>query len=109
MDRKVDLLARVPLFAKLDQRSMEAVATLAREVEVPAGTVLMRQGEPAVSFYVIVEGTVHVQRAGLPLRSMTAGGFLGEIALLEHGARTATATCATDCRYWSSAASSSAG
>ncbi|HYL41497.1 MAG TPA: cyclic nucleotide-binding domain-containing protein, partial [Candidatus Binatus sp.] len=31
------------------------------------------------------------------VRSMIAGGFLGEIALLEHGARTATATCVTDC------------
>jgi CRP-like cAMP-binding protein len=29
---------------------------------------------------------------------MTAGGFLGEIALVEGGARTATATCVTDCR-----------
>lgn len=83
MDRKVDLLARLPLFSRLDQRSMEAVATLAREVAAPAGTVLMREGDPAESFYLIVEGTVHVQRAGNPVRSMTNGGFLGEIALVE--------------------------
>ncbi len=98
MDQKVDLLARVPLFSRLDRRSLEAVATLAREVAVPAGTVLMREGEPAESFYVIVDGTVHVQRTSLPVRSMTNGGFLGEIALIEQGERTATATCATDCR-----------
>ncbi len=98
MDRKVDLLARVPLFSALDQRSMEAVATLAREVATPAGSVLMREGEPAESFYLIVAGTVHVERTGLPVRSMTNGGFLGEIALVEGGERTATATCATDCQ-----------
>ncbi|MEO8469923.1 MAG: cyclic nucleotide-binding domain-containing protein [Chloroflexota bacterium] len=98
MDDKVEVLARLPLFSALDQRSMEAVATLAREVEAPAGTVLMREGDPADTFYLIVEGTVHVERAGLPLRSMTSGGFLGEIALVEVGERTATATCATDCR-----------
>jgi CRP-like cAMP-binding protein len=98
MDRKVDLLARVPLFARLDGRSLEAVATLTREVAAPAGTVLMREGEPAESFYVIVSGTVHVERAGRPVRSMTDGGFLGEIALVEQGERTATATCATDCQ-----------
>ncbi|MBF8290668.1 MAG: cyclic nucleotide-binding protein [Chloroflexi bacterium] len=97
MDSKVDLLGRVPLFAALDERSMEAVATLARELDAPAGTVLMREGDPAESFYVIVSGTVHVERSGLPVRSMTAGGFLGEIALIEQGERTATATCATDC------------
>jgi CRP/FNR family cyclic AMP-dependent transcriptional regulator len=39
-----------------------------------------------------------VERAGAAVRSMTAGGFLGEIALLDHGPRTATATCVTDCR-----------
>ena len=97
MDRKVELLARLPLFSTLDQRSMEAVATLAREVKAPAGTVLMREGERAESFYLIVSGTVHVQRAGGMVRSLSDGGFVGEIALVEHGERTATATCATDC------------
>jgi CRP-like cAMP-binding protein len=98
MDQKVDLLARLPLFSTLDRRSVEAVATLAREVAVPAGTVLMREGDPAESFYLIVAGTVRVQRAGAPVRSLTDGGFLGEIALIEEGERTATATCETDCR-----------
>lgn len=98
MDDKLDRLARLPLFASLDQRSLQAVAALAREIAVPAGTVLMREGEPADTFYLILEGTIHVERAGSPVRSMSGGGFLGEIALVEDGERTATATCATDCR-----------
>ncbi|HSO29668.1 MAG TPA: cyclic nucleotide-binding domain-containing protein [Candidatus Sulfomarinibacteraceae bacterium] len=98
MDRKVELLRRVPLFSTLEGRSLEAVATLAREVAAPAGTVLMREGEPAESFYLIVSGTVHVERAGTTVRSMSDGGFVGEIALAERGARTATVTCATDCQ-----------
>lgn len=97
MDRKTELLAALPLFAALDARSIEAVAVLAREVSAPAGTILMREGEPADSFLAIVSGTVHVERAGGLTRSMGVGGFLGEIALLEAGTRTATATCATDC------------
>ena len=97
MDRKTELLAALPLFSALDARSLEAVAVLAREVSAPAGTVLMREGERAELFFAIVSGTVHVERAGGLARSMTSGGFLGEIALLEEGSRTATATCATDC------------
>ena len=97
MDRRAATLAHLPIFSKLEPRSMEAVATLARHVAVSAGTVLMREGEAAESFYVIVTGTVHVQRAGRFLRSMSDGGFLGEIALIEKSDRTATATCATDC------------
>ena len=98
MDRKVELLRGVPLFADLDARSLEAVGVLAREVSEPAGTTLMAQGEPGDAFYVIVEGTVRVERAGETVRSLSAGGFLGEIALLERGTRTATATCVDDCR-----------
>jgi CRP-like cAMP-binding protein len=98
MDRKLDLLKAVPLFADLDERSLDAVGVLAREVEVPAGHSLMLEGEPGDTFYVIVDGTIRVERAGGVTRSMTAGGFLGEIALLEGGSRTATATCVTDSR-----------
>jgi CRP-like cAMP-binding protein len=97
MDQKTALVAGLPIFAKLEPRSQEAVATQARFVTVPAETVLLREGEPAESFYVIVKGTVHVGRDGRFLRSMSAGGFLGEVALVEGSERTATATCTTDC------------
>jgi CRP/FNR family cyclic AMP-dependent transcriptional regulator len=98
MDHKLELLKTVPLFADLDERSLDAVGVLAREIEVAADHILMLEGEPGDEFYVIVEGTIRVERAGGAARSMTAGGFLGEIALLEGGPRTATATCVTDCR-----------
>ena len=73
------------------------MATLAKVVAVPAGTVLVREGEPAESFYVIISGTVHIERNGEFVRSMSDGGFLGEVALVEGSERTATATCTTDC------------
>jgi CRP-like cAMP-binding protein len=98
MDEKVALLRSVPLFADLDERSLQAVATLAREREAAAGEVLMREGEPADAFLVIVEGTVRVEQSGQAVRSMMSGGFLGEIALVDDGPRTATATCLTGCR-----------
>jgi CRP-like cAMP-binding protein len=97
MDQKTAIVAAVPIFAKLEPRSLEAVGTLARVVAVPAKTVLLREGEPAESFYVIVDGTVRIEHRGRFVRSMSAGGFLGEVALVEGTERTATATCATDC------------
>jgi CRP/FNR family cyclic AMP-dependent transcriptional regulator len=98
MDGKVDLLRSVPLFAGLDDRSLQAVGVLARERDAKAGEILMLEGEPGDSFYVIAEGTVRVERGDRTVRSMTAGGFLGEIALLDGRPRTATATCVTDVR-----------
>ena len=99
MDDKTAIVARLPIFAKLEGRSLEAIATLARLGSMPAGTVLMREGEAAESFYVIVTGTVHVTRNGEFVRSMSDGGFLGEIALVEETTHTATVTCATACEF----------
>ena len=56
---------------------------------------LLREGEPAESFYVIVNGTVQIERLGTFVRSIMDGGFIGEVALIEGGGRTATAICAT--------------
>jgi CRP-like cAMP-binding protein len=97
-DDRVAILRGVPLFAELDDRSLQAIAMLAREREAPAGAVLMREGEPGDEFMVIAAGTVRVERAGHGVRSLVAGGFLGEVALVEHRPRTASATCVTDCR-----------
>jgi len=97
MDDKTELTAQMPIFAGLDPRSIEAIAVLAQVESMPAGEVLMREGEQGDTFYVIVSGTVRILRNGVFVRSMSDGGFLGEIALTEGGDHTATATCATDC------------
>jgi CRP-like cAMP-binding protein len=96
MTDKLELLRGVPLFADLDDRSLQAVAVLAREQTHAPGEVLMLEGEPGDEFYVIVDGTVRIERGGRTIRSMAPGGFLGEIALVERRPRTATATAVSD-------------
>jgi CRP/FNR family cyclic AMP-dependent transcriptional regulator len=93
---KLEVLRGVPLFADLDDRSLQAVAILAREVTFNAGDRLMLEGEIGDGFYVILEGTVRIDQGDRAIRSMTAGGFLGEIALLEKRPRTATATAVSN-------------
>jgi len=93
---KATVLRGVPLFADLDDRSIQAVAVLAREETHKATEILMLEGEQGDAFFVIVEGTVRIERGERPIRSMGPGGFLGEIALFERRPRTATATCVTD-------------
>ena len=61
MNDKTAVVAAIPMFAKLEPRSLEAIATLAKTITVPAETVLLREGEPAGSFYVIVDGTVRIK------------------------------------------------
>jgi CRP/FNR family cyclic AMP-dependent transcriptional regulator len=95
-DEKLELLKRVPLFAGLGRKEIEEIGRLAEEIDVPAGRVLMREGQTGQEFFVIVEGNVLIERGGRALRTLGAGDFLGEIALVDDGPRTATATVETN-------------
>lgn len=99
MRQTTEVLSALPVFTDLDERSLQAIAILARVLSARAGTVLIREGSPATSFYVIVDGTVHVEHAGRLVRSLSRGGFVGEIGMVEGGSRTASVTCATDCEF----------
>ncbi len=92
MDEKLDLLKRVPLLSGLGRREIEEVGRLAEEIDLPAGRVLMREGDIGREFYVLVSGTVSIDRGGARVRTMQPGDFFGEIALLAESPRTATAT-----------------
>lgn len=85
-------LKRVPLFAGMTDRALEAVAGLATELDIPAGDVLIAEGADGDAFYLVIEGAVDVTRGGTPVRRLGAGDFIGEIALVDGRARTATAT-----------------
>jgi len=97
-DKKLELLAGVPLFANLRGRDMERLGRLTEEVDVPAGKVLTREGERGEEFFVIVDGKVRIERAGATVVTRGPGEYIGEIALLDEGPRTATAICETSCR-----------
>jgi len=91
MDQKLELLRRVPLFSRLNQKGLETIGQLADEVDVAAGTELCREGRSGDAFYVVIDGTVRIERGGVRVNSLGSGDFLGEIALVDGGPRTATA------------------
>jgi|KBSMisStandDraft_5_1062788.scaffolds.fasta_scaffold1211681_1 CRP-like cAMP-binding protein len=90
-DPKIQMLGRVPLFATCPTKSIELIAQLSDEVDVRDGYVLMRTGDLAQEFFLIIEGRVRIERNGSTLNTLERGDFLGEIALLAEDRRTATA------------------
>ena len=64
--------------------------------EVAAGTPLFREGDEADGAYLVAEGKIEVRRldAGgrVEVAVLTAGDVVGEMALIEGGARSADAT-----------------
>jgi CRP-like cAMP-binding protein len=98
MNDKARMLAGVPLFARLSGQALDRVASLTDEVDVGPGTQLTTEGRPGGEFFVILNGAVEVTRGGQSLRTLGSGDFLGEIALVDGGLRTATATTTTASR-----------
>jgi len=95
-DQKLELLKRVPLLAGLGRRELEEVGRLADEIDIEAGKVLMREGDAGSEFFVLVNGSVAIDRGGTRVLTMGDGDFFGEIALVDEGPRTATATTESD-------------
>jgi CRP-like cAMP-binding protein len=90
-DPKLDLIASVPLFSGLERREIEFLGRLMDDVDVADGKVLTREGARGGEFFIVVEGTVRIERDGKELNRLGPGDFLGEIALIDQGPRTATA------------------
>ena len=62
-----------------------------------AGSLLVDQGQTGREAFVILDGTVTVKRNGRKVAALGPGSIVGELSLLDHGPRTATAICDTDC------------
>ena len=91
------LVARVPLFNRLDAMSISRVMNLLRSHVVEAKSIIMHRGDVAEAMYFVASGEVELDT--LPERTIiTSGGFFGEIALLRNTERTITATALTRCR-----------
>jgi CRP-like cAMP-binding protein len=91
-------LARIGLLASLPGETLHKLADRMRREEVPAGTVVLREGEPGDRFYVLLSGIAGVSQSSLGGRSiLRAGEFFGEVALAMNVPRTATITAMTPC------------
>ena len=91
------VVADMPLFARLDASRIAAVARLLRPEIVAANRIIVHRGESAHAMYFIMEGEVEVDVQPTPVR-LKPGQFFGEIALLRDLHRTATVTAVRECR-----------
>jgi CRP-like cAMP-binding protein len=95
-DGKVELLKKVPLFAKLDKKGLQDVAHIADEIDLPAGKEMATEGDRGREFFVLLTGEAEVTKGGSRINTMKEGDFFGEIALVTKMPRTATVTATTD-------------
>ena len=88
----LEYLRKVPIFKGLPAKELEFIARSVKERVYEPGAVIVKQGDPGVGFFMIMEGRVDVGHDGHKIREMGPGEFFGEMALMEERIRTATVT-----------------
>ena len=91
-----ELLEDVGLFSRCTTRQRRTVARHAQIAELPAGTDLVREGEPGDALFVILDGEAVVRREGTEINRVGPGAYFGELAVLDGEPRSATVTAETD-------------
>jgi CRP-like cAMP-binding protein len=90
-----DDLVGIPLFDTLDADGRAAIAPWFELEDVSPGVKLIGEGASGYSFFVLRAGTATVTINGIEVRTLGAGDFFGELAILGDGQRTATVTAAS--------------
>jgi len=99
----LDISARIPVFSGLQSEALGVLLAQASVIKLRPGHVLFRQGEPALAFFIIVEGWIKLYRvtpAGdeAVLNVLTTGESLAEAVTFASGRHPATACAVTRAR-----------
>jgi Cyclic nucleotide-binding domain len=98
---RVRLLSELDLLAGADRRTLERLAAAAEEVVMPAGQVVIREGDAADALWILADGQLSVSVNGdgsepRELPPVTAPGYVGELGLLHGIPRTASVRTSRD-------------
>lgn len=85
------MVARVPLFTRLDAPAIADLVSILRARTVSTGTVIIRKGDPGDAMFFVASGKVEVATGSEVVR-LAEGSFFGEMALLTREPRSATVT-----------------
>lgn len=93
--RRLHLLEKVSLFAGLSRRHLGKLLVKLFEKEYDPGEAIFLEGEPGKALFIVLDGKVSISRAddggNERLATLTAGGYFGELALIDDLPRSATA------------------
>ncbi len=95
LEPRILALRELGILQEASRTVLERLAKNTEESAVPAGTTVIREGDEADAFYVLLDGEMSVRAHGgtgveKALPAMHAGAYFGEIGLLEQIPRTAT-------------------
>ncbi len=97
---EINLLRSIPLFAALPAPALESLGRSLQRMHAPAGSTIIRQGDPGDTYYAIARGELSVTRDGVQVITRFRNEGVGEIALIRDTPRTATVVAVTDAELY---------
>jgi CRP/FNR family cyclic AMP-dependent transcriptional regulator len=100
MSAPTELVQGIPLFADLDRKELQGVASSMKERTFNAGQTIAAEGQTGIGFFVIAEGNAKVTQGDQERATLGPGDYFGEIALIDDGLRTASVTADSDLKAY---------
>jgi CRP/FNR family transcriptional regulator, cyclic AMP receptor protein len=99
------VLRKHPMFCDLEPAALDQLCRYAKLSTLKRGATIFSKGDPGISLYAVISGTVKMSVSSPDGRSaifnlIGAGDTFGEVALLDGLARTADATANTNCEVF---------
>jgi CRP/FNR family cyclic AMP-dependent transcriptional regulator len=91
----VEMLNRNRLFEGFSKKDIKALIGYSKEIDHPAGEMIVMEGHDGVGFHLILDGTAVVSAKGRKVRSLGPGDSFGDIAVIDGGPRTASVAADT--------------
>jgi CRP-like cAMP-binding protein len=85
-------LSSVPLFSQCTKSELKSLARHTSDITAEPDQILIKEGQGAYDFFVIVSGTAEVSRDGKVVGRLGDGDYFGELGLLAPALRDATVT-----------------
>ncbi|VDB00619.1 cAMP-binding proteins - catabolite gene activator and regulatory subunit of cAMP-dependent protein kinases [Olavius algarvensis spirochete endosymbiont] len=103
MDNRI---SKLDIFSSLDARELRKIQRFLKELRVPAGETIFREGDEGLLMYVILSGTVSISiktadGEEVEVSRICEGSFFGEMSILEKTVRSATCRALDSCHMLS--------
>jgi serine/threonine protein phosphatase PrpC len=87
---RMEALRKIPLFRHLTYKEQTAILSIATTRTFPAGREIVTEGQPGEELYIVVRGRVSIEKNGVEIAELRAGGHFGEMGLIDNAPRSAT-------------------